>query len=167
MKPIIKRTSLVIVAVGLGLLARTFITALPVPAFAGLADPVAMALTEPADDDTATGSPNVENPLDSGQPCISVALPIFTNSKGCVDNTQTGGAILVYVKDAVKLLSGTIGGVIVLMIVIAGVQYITSMGNPANIAAAKKRITNAITALVIFLMAYAIINFLLPGGIAS
>lgn len=161
MRPIIKRTSLVIVAVGLGLLVRTFITALPVPAFAGLADPVAMA------DDAATQSPEVENPLDSGQPCISVALPIFANSKGCVDNTQTGGAILVYVKDAIKLLSGTIGGVIVLMIVIAGVQYITSMGNPTNIAAAKKRITNAITALVIFLMAYAIINFLLPGGIAS
>lgn len=115
----------------------------------------------------AIGASPVTNPFgDAGPSCIPIALPISGTNK-CIDNPSEGGAILVYTKQAILLVSGMIGGIIVLMIIISGVQYIISMGNPTGIAGAKKRLTNAITALVIFIMAYAIINFLLPGGIAG
>jgi hypothetical protein len=53
------------------------------------------------------------------------------------------------------------------MIVIGGVQYISSAGNPGAISAAKNRITNAIIALVLFLMMFTIMNFIVPGGILN
>jgi hypothetical protein len=78
-----------------------------------------------------------------------------------------GGVIMVYAKEIAKLLSGSIGGVIVLMIVISGIQYILSAGSSSRVQAAKSRLTNAIIALVLFLMAFAIINFIVPGGIIT
>ena len=72
-----------------------------------------------------------------------------------------------YLKDILKLLSGAVGGVIVLMLVIAGIQYITSAGEPTAIKSAKNRIMNAIMALVLFLMMFAILNFIIPGGILT
>jgi hypothetical protein len=65
----------------------------------------------------------------------------------------------------IQFLSGAVGLVVVLLIVIGGVQYITSAGDPAGVKAAKSRITNAITGLVLFLLMFAILNFLIPGGI--
>jgi hypothetical protein len=67
----------------------------------------------------------------------------------------------------IKFLSGAIGLVIVLMIVIGGVQYITSAGDPGAVKAAKGRIVNAIVALILFILMFAILNFIIPGGILS
>jgi hypothetical protein len=108
------------------------------------------------------------NPFAEPEACVSISLPFLNNGSKCVDSTaDSGGAIVAYARDAMKLVSMAIGGVIVLMIVIAGVQYILALGNPGQITAAKKRLTNAITALVLFGMAYAILNFLIPGGITN
>ncbi len=72
---------------------------------------------------------------------------------------------MVYLKSILIVLSGLVGTIVVLMLVVAGIQYITSLGEPARIKAAKDRIVNAITALVLFLMMFAILGFLVPGGI--
>lgn len=103
-------------------------------------------------------------------PCVPLGLPIFKNSGKCdggagVSNTGQGGAIIAYLTLALKLLSGIVGAVIMLMLVVAGVQYITSAGDPAMVKSAKNRIVNAITALVLYLMMFAVLNFLVPGGI--
>ncbi|MEX0932018.1 MAG: hypothetical protein WDZ81_00230, partial [Candidatus Saccharimonadales bacterium] len=58
-----------------------------------------------------------------------------------------------------------IGLIIVLMIVVSGVQYIASAGNPDTVKAAKKRLNNAVIALVLFIFMAAILNFLVPGGL--
>jgi hypothetical protein len=98
--------------------------------------------------------------------CVQTALPVAPGDPSCVSNNPaTGGAIINYLRGWLKLLSGAVGLVIVLVLIIAGIQYIVSTGDPAQIKAAKKRIQNAIIALVLFLMMYAILQFLVPGGI--
>ena len=70
-----------------------------------------------------------------------------------------------YLREALQLAGGVVGTVIVMMLVLAGIQYITSSGDSANVKAAKNRITNAITALVLFMFMVAILQFIVPGGI--
>ncbi len=106
---------------------------------------------------------------------VCVALPVFAGSQGsCAkgqveipNNPGDGGAIIYYLKLVLRLLNLLIGGIIILVLVIAGIQYITSMGDPTNVKNAKKRISNAVIALILYLMMFAILNFLVPGGILS
>jgi len=51
------------------------------------------------------------------------------------------------------------------MIVVAGIQYTTSQGNPQKTAEAKNRLVNAIIGLAMFIFAVALLNYLVPGGI--
>jgi hypothetical protein len=97
---------------------------------------------------------------------IEVGIPIFAG-QNCIPNDQPGGAIFWYTKQLIKLASGAIVLIIFLMMLIGGVQYITASGDPGRVKAARTRITNAIIGLVLFLMAFAILNFLLPSGILT
>jgi hypothetical protein len=54
-----------------------------------------------------------------------------------------------------------IGAISVIMIVIAGLRYVTSGGNSAAITAAKNTILYAVIGLIIALLAYAIIRFVI------
>jgi hypothetical protein len=110
----------------------------------------------------------------SGGP-VCVAVPIFGGPQGACkvkgqveipNDPGSGGAIVFYLKLVVKLINGLVGGVIMLILVVAGIQYITSAGEPARVKAAKNRIMQALTALVLYMFIFAIINFLVPGGIA-
>jgi hypothetical protein len=103
---------------------------------------------------------------DDGKKCVKLSVPLTSNMT-CVSNTAEGGAIFVYLKLFLLFLSGAVGIVVVLMLVIAGIQYISSAGDPGAIKAAKDRIVNAITALVLFALMYAILSFLIPGGLFS
>lgn len=96
---------------------------------------------------------------------IQLSVPIVGNNNCISNDAAQGGAIVVYLRLILKFMSGVIGAVILLMLVIAGIQYITSAGDPGQVKNAKNRIINAITALVLFLSAYAILSFIIPGGI--
>ena len=74
----------------------------------------------------------------------------------------TSNPIYALVEKIVSYASGVLGLVIVLMIVIAGLQYVVSDGSPDTAKAAKDRIRNALTGLVLFLLMYAILQALLP-----
>ena len=63
-----------------------------------------------------------------------------------------------------RFLSVGVGMVVIGSIIFAGVQYSASRGNPQATQAAIKRITGAISALVIYMFIFAIANFLIPGG---
>jgi hypothetical protein len=51
----------------------------------------------------------------------------------------------------------------VLMIIVSGVQWTVSGGNTSTIGAAKKRITGAITGLILLALAYTILNIINPA----
>jgi len=99
--------------------------------------------------------------------CDNVTLSSPLSSGGTTVDCSGNGLIFNYLKMVIQFLSGAIGLVIVLMIVIGGVQYITSAGDPGAVKAARGRIINAITGLVLFILMFAILNFLIPGGIFS
>lgn len=65
----------------------------------------------------------------------------------------------------INFMSFGVGIVVVGLIVVAGIQYITSGGVPQKIEAARHRITNAIIALVLYVFMFAIIQWLIPGGV--
>jgi hypothetical protein len=111
-----------------------------------------------------TPAPNPGSSL-ANPSCVQIALPWATGSTKCVPNRDPGGAIIAYLKVVLYVLGGGIGVVILLVLVVAGVQYVTSLGDPGRVKSAKGRIGNAALALALYLMMFAILNFLIPGGL--
>lgn len=70
-----------------------------------------------------------------------------------------------YLQPFINFLAALVGVAVVISIVVGGIQYSSSGGDPSKISAAKKRIFNAIIALITFLFLYAMLNFLIPGGL--
>lgn len=132
------------------------------------AAPVALADTYIGNGETAPAPEPAPAPTPT--PCtadpIELSSPLSKGAKS-VDACKPGGPIFVYLAMIIKFLSGAVGLVIVLMIVIGGVQYITSAGDPGRVKEAKTRITNAVTGLVLFILMFALLNFLIPGGIIN
>lgn len=67
-----------------------------------------------------------------------------------------------YIASIYKMAIGIAGALAVLMIVIGGIQYTASMGNPGAIGAAKTRIWAAISGLILALFSYIILNTINP-----
>lgn len=70
-----------------------------------------------------------------------------------------------YINPLINFLAALVGVIVVVSIIIGGIQYSSSAGDPQATSAAKKRIVNAIIALVTFIFLYAILNFIVPGGL--
>jgi len=64
----------------------------------------------------------------------------------------------------IRFLSIGVGLVLVGSMVVAGIQYAGSRGDPNSTAQAQKRIASNVTALLIFIFAYAILNYVVPGA---
>lgn len=71
-----------------------------------------------------------------------------------------------YVQPFLDFLAAFVGVAVVIAIIYGGIQYASSGGDPQKAAAGKKRIFNAVLALVTFFFFYAFLNFvLLPGAL--
>lgn len=91
-------------------------------------------------------------------------------STKCVDDAGNevkglGCLFQTYINPFIKLLSGAIGVIVVLMVVVGGVQYSSAGSDPQKVAEARKKITNALLALVTYIFIFALLNWLVPGGI--
>jgi hypothetical protein len=64
----------------------------------------------------------------------------------------------------IRFLSNGVGLVIIGSIVYGGIQYTMSRGDPQATVLAVNRIRNALFALLLFLFAYALLNYLIPAG---
>lgn len=120
---------------------------------------------------TATSTPA---PIDQADTCVALSLPVLPRMQTCTNkqgqpgipnDPATGGAIIVYLRYVLQLASEAVAAVVLLMLIISGVQYITSGANPGAVKAAKDRLTNALIALVLFFIMFAVLQFLVPGGI--
>lgn len=80
-------------------------------------------------------------------------------------NVYADNVIFAYMIAAIRFLSVGIGLVITLMIVVSGIQYVSSAGNSQKIEAAKTKLRHAVEALVLFIFLSAIVNWLIPGGV--
>lgn len=82
---------------------------------------------------------------------------------GC--NGKVADPILDMVFGFIRFLSAGVGIVVVASVVIAGIQYTMARSNPQNVETAVNRIRTALIGLLIFIFAYAILDFLIPGGV--
>ena len=111
-----------------------------------------------------TGTPVVKavqttkTPNQCGSGTDSVVTAINIGCKG-VGNPITDMTFAI-----IRFLSAGVGLVIIGSIIVAGIQYSASNGDPQAAAKAKSRISSTLTALVIFIFSYALLNYLIPGG---
>lgn len=70
-----------------------------------------------------------------------------------------------YINPLVKLLTALIGVIVVISIVAGGIMYASAGGDANKVAAAKKRITNSLLALIMYLFLGAFLQYIVPGGI--
>lgn len=70
-----------------------------------------------------------------------------------------------YVNPAIALLTASFGIIAAMSIIIGGIQYSSSGGDPQKVAKAKQRITNTVIAIVAYFFLAAFLQFLVPGGI--
>lgn len=90
-----------------------------------------------------------------------------TKKDDCSDKplSSSNCGIIKYLVIIINALSAMVGVVVVIMIIIGGIQYSTSADDPQAVANAKKRIMNAVLALVIFIFSYAFLQWVIPGGL--
>ncbi|HSX27574.1 MAG TPA: pilin [Patescibacteria group bacterium] len=92
----------------------------------------------------------------------NVAIKDIDNSDSRTDNDC---GIVKYIQIFTNILSGLVGIIIVAMIIVGGIQYTTSGDNPTSLSNARKRIMNALLALVVYFFMFAFLQWLVPGGI--
>jgi hypothetical protein len=70
-----------------------------------------------------------------------------------------------FINPAINTLSACFGVIAVISIIIGGINYSTSEGDPQKTSRAKNRIFNTIIAVIAYMFLYAFIQFLVPGGV--
>jgi hypothetical protein len=73
--------------------------------------------------------------------------------------------IYIYLKAIINFLAIGVGLAVAVSIAIGGFGYITSEGNPQKLSAAKNRLFHAVVALFLFILMYALLAYLIPGGL--
>ena len=71
------------------------------------------------------------------------------------------------VANVIKVVLGFLGTIAVVLIIVAGFQWMTAAGSEDKIAKAKKIMTAAVIGLVIVLMAYALSTFVIDAIIGA
>ena len=80
-----------------------------------------------------------------------------------VEETKEDDSLMKRVQVIINVILSVLGIVTVIMIILGGVQYTTSAGDPAKVAKAKNTIMYGVIGLVIALLAFAIVNFVLTN----
>jgi Type IV secretion system pilin len=87
---------------------------------------------------------------------------------GCLGDSAPGSRMspiedLIYA--FIRFLSYGVGIVLIGSMIWAGIQYSTSEGNPEATQSAKNRIRDTVIGLFIYLFAFALVQYLVPGGL--
>lgn len=101
----------------------------------------------------------VRTTIDFG--CYGEACVKASSSAYCA---SPHSAVIDLIFAIIRFLSYGVGLIIVASLIVAGIQYSTSQGDPKATAAAETRIRSTIGALLIFIFAYAILNYVIPAG---
>lgn len=81
--------------------------------------------------------------------------------------TGTQSDLTKVIGQTINVVLGVLGILFVVLVVYAGILYLTSQGEDTNVKKAKKLLTQAVMGLVIVVAAYAISNFVLDALTAS
>ncbi len=87
---------------------------------------------------------------------------------GCLGPNYPGAyvnPILDLAFSIIRFVSAGVGLIVVGSIIYAGILYSSSQGNPEQTQAAKNRIQNSIIGLVLYIFIFALVQYLVPGGL--
>jgi len=89
------------------------------------------------------------------------SICVDKNGNDCSTGLPIVGASSVQLQQILQIVLGIFGAVSVLIIVIAGLKFVTSAGNPQSASKARNTILYAIVGLAVILAAEAIVSFVL------
>jgi hypothetical protein len=117
---------------------------------------------EPSESTTGSGSLEEElrlqrEEVNSKNDCIVSGSSPNLNKDNC--------GIINYLLIFIRVLSALVGIVVVIMIVVRGMQYIVARENPQMTASARQGILWAVLALILYLFVFALLQWLVPGGV--
>jgi hypothetical protein len=136
--------------------------------FGGALLPARLASAAPA----APSPGSVKFPVDeashqcgSGKGAVKVSIDFGCQGSACKSSSPDGCSALIDALFAfIRFLSAGVGIVVVASTVIAGIQYISSRGDPNATGKAIGRLSNNVVVLIAYVFSYAILNFVIPGG---
>jgi len=104
------------------------------------------------------------------QGLVPTSIDLGCQGDACQAGSTTGycatyhNPIIDAVFAIIRFLSAGVGIVIVASTMFAGIQYTLARDDPTAVAHAKERIVNNLIALLIFIFAFSLINYVVPGG---
>ncbi len=102
-------------------------------------------------------------------PIVTFAGPLTTATKSLQavgKKAGLGGAssnLPTLIGNLISVLLGAVGIIFVILIIISGIQYMTSAGEEGKVKEAKKRIISAVIGMIILVGAYAISSFVITA----
>ena len=105
---------------------------------------------------STTTPPDCVNDSSSQKSCSDPAISCTANNCDLIQE---------YIVPGINLFSAAFGLVAIISIILGGINYTTSEGDPQKVSRAKVRIRNTIFAILSYLFLYAFLNFLIPGGV--
>lgn len=121
----------------------------------------------------AYAAPCTPDPSNPSCKCTGPPVaPVCDDGKASATPCSSGGAlkdncIVKDINQIVDFLSAGVAVVVVGVIIVGGIQYSLAGDKPEAVGAAKKRITNGLIALVVFILTFAFLQWLIPGGVFS
>lgn len=110
----------------------------------------------------------------SGDDLTPTSIDLGCKGDACVTSGSTDSfckgdhsAIMDATFGIIRFLTNGVGFIIVASLIVGGIQFSASGGDPQARTTAIKRLTTIGTALLIYIFAYAILNYILPKGFLS
>src|ERR1017187_4796094 len=109
----------------------------------------------------AFAAPNQNPAGGSGTPGTTAPIP-SANPSGC--SNDNCDLITQYVNPLIDTLSAIFGLIAVVSIIIGGIQYSASEGDPQKASQAKNRIGKTLFAIIAYFFLFAFLQFIIRGG---
>lgn len=114
---------------------------------------IAISFGQPA---LAAGSTNSFDPLSKACQKVQSNSSVCTDSAKTTDKNNPGIWVIANAAKVITLIAAFIA---VIMIVVSGLNMITSAGNSESVASARKRLTGAVVGLVVASLAWVLASF--------
>ena len=115
----------------------------------------------------------ISGPVKHTDPPVDKTKPHCGEQAGDTTPVQTsidigcrgkGNPIIDMMFAVIRLLSNGVGLIVIGSIIVGGIQYTTSAGDPQATAKAVGRIRSTLIALGLYIIAYPLLNYVLPAG---
>jgi hypothetical protein len=84
------------------------------------------------------------------------------------ENCPNGQCLIdTYIQPAINMIAALVGIACVISFILAGIRYASSADNPQKVSESKQRMVTTAMVLIGFFTFYALLNYLIPGGLVA